>query len=427
MGQSKHISKHKRKELLAERLQKNAAFATALKQSKKRFKKFDEVIEDEFYRRSTQDYNDERIHTLRYYFRISKAKKHSETTLLFKNALQYLVKIRSAIIKHDALIKAVYNLCQYKYSWKNDFFNWKPTSNNAENQIKELAFYLVCKFPVPTFFYQVWFDASQRDYIPWFIKLGQGFGVKTFLNLPIEMTKKMRFHFLFAPDKFTVFEAIRFAQVKGMGGDDNLAKAIVASRLGFNNFENDEFWSRFIQILISGGMFNLDKIGELVDYLREQLRQDACYSLKGRTLQSLLRQSDTWHQVLSRTKTSLATKWLPSRINEFAHVRKKKDDEIAYYIIELLNAKNLMQEGRKMGHCVGSYATYCLRGRTSIFSMRKYVNGIEEERMATIEIHLSDKRIVQAKAKHNQPISSKAKEIMELWMQAENLQKSKHL
>jgi hypothetical protein len=88
---------------------------------------------------------------------------------------------------------------------------------------------------------------------------------------------------------------------------------------------------------------------------------------------------------------------------------------------ELTESRRLTEEGKAMKHCVGSYAFYCARGKSAIFSLRKYSGGVLLDIMATIEVNLALQRIVQAKAKMNKPISDEAKKYMEAWAINEGL------
>jgi hypothetical protein len=88
---------------------------------------------------------------------------------------------------------------------------------------------------------------------------------------------------------------------------------------------------------------------------------------------------------------------------------------------ELTESRRLTEEGKLMKHCVGSYAYYCAKGKSAIFSLRKYSGGILLDIMATIEVNLALQRVVQAKAKMNKPISEEAKKYMESWAMHEGL------
>jgi hypothetical protein len=53
-------------------------------------------------------------------------------------------------------------------------------------------------------------------------------------DVPIRLTRPMARHFLQAPDHLSVEEALRWAQVRGLGGDKGFAGEVLASRLGTN-------------------------------------------------------------------------------------------------------------------------------------------------------------------------------------------------
>lgn len=77
-------------------------------------------------------------------------------------------------------------------------------------------------------------------------------------------------------------------------------------------------------------------------------------------------------------------------------------------IEELIDSRSLVKEGRAMKHCVASYAFYCEKGRTAIFSLRKYAEGELLQIMATIEVSVATNRIVQVRGKMNRIISAEA-------------------
>ena len=54
-----------------------------------------------------------------------------------------------------------------------------------------------------------------------------------------------------------------------------------------------------------------------------------------------------------------------------------------------------------MHHCVGSYAPHCRRGRSSIWSLRRYAGGLDQRSALTIEIDRDSRTIVEAKGLAN--------------------------
>lgn len=389
-----------------------------LRFSKKRFKKFDEVIDllhsnvdlSRFYN------TDKRIRKLSECFKEIAREKRS----LFKEVLKYLNN-NSILITGEESIHAVYNMVTFRKYWRNNIFQWKPSSKQDSIQVHELATWLFCQYPVPGFLFKAFYETNQLIAIDWFIHIGSGKRVKDMPKVPFRFTQKMGHYFLQAPSKFSIQEALRWAQVRGLGGDEKLADRIAYSWLATKAYSNEDFWEAFLMILAIGGMFNLAKVGELIDYVREAKRINDDYSLKGRTLSSLMKQSDEWHKQYTHHKGSMI--WKPCGLDGFKF--EKKNEVIV--IEELTAQKALIAEGKTMRHCVASYFTYCSKGKSAIFSFRKYSMGILMDTLATIEVNLSLNRIIQAKGKMNRPVSEEVKRYMEMWANSQQLEISPYL
>jgi hypothetical protein len=216
-------------------------------------------------------------------FNSIKGSKHETTRNKFRDLLLHLEK-SSLITKEDSLINGLFNAAKFSASWIKPLEHWKPTIRNAERQFKELVEYLFCKYEVPEFLVKGFFETTNMLHINWLIHLGNGGRVKD-LSLPIPFTQKMGHHFLQAPASYSVSAAIRWGQTMGLGGDKQLANRIAHSWLGHKPYGDEEMWEQFIRLVVAGsGMFNSNKVTELIDYVREAKRNDSTYHLKGRTL-----------------------------------------------------------------------------------------------------------------------------------------------
>ncbi len=408
-------SKIERKKELQKDEEKEALIQQALLFSRKRFKKFDEIIE-QLYKGEDMSFSfaDRRIWKINECFStfFSNAKVVERKKL--KEVLLYLNE-KTELLKEEENIHAVYNMVLLRAYWLKDLFSWKPSAKQADIQMKELATHLFCKYAVPDFLCQCFYESGSKQFMFWFIHIGTGGKVKDMGNIPIPFTQRMSHYFLKAPAKLKIGEALRWAQVKGLNGDDKLAERIAYSWLGSKPYGHEVFWEGFIQLLTNGGMFNINKLTELIDYVRETKRANENYSLKGRTLQSLFRQSDEWHHRFSNVDNKSI--WKACGINGY---RIEKKTEVLV-MEELTEARQLAVEGRSMKHCVSSYSFYCAKGRSAIFSLRRYSGGFLLDILATIEVSLVTQRVVQAKARHNKPISDEAKKHMELWATKEGL------
>lgn len=394
--------------------------------SRKRFKRFNEVIEHLYLAKPLEEFAqvDNRMRSLAKCFEKLIGYKKAMARLAFKQMLLQLDGC-SDLLKEGHVIEAVYKIFSFRDYWINDIAAWEPQSKLAAKQLEELATCLFCRYPVPKFMYQSLFDVGDKTYIKWLIHLGIGGKVKNMPHIPIPFTQKMGHYFLQAPDTFGIREALRWAQVMGLGGSTPLANKIAYSWLATKPFEQEDFWQHFLQLLVQDDMLNPDKASELIDYVRELKRMESGYSLKGRTIYSLLRQSDRWHQQFGRFNGNQV--WKPCGIGGWKIEKKSNHKKETTRLEELTEQKLLMEEGKTMKHCVASYSFYCAKGKSAIFSMRKYWDGLHIDTLATIEVNLSLQRVVQAKGKMNVAISEEAKRMMLEWADAQQLEVSPYL
>lgn len=405
---SKRDKKIKGQELLATK-QKEEFINNVLKFSRKRFKRFDEVILRLY---QAEDlslfFTDRRIAKVNECFQFFSSKTWTVERAAMKNIFIHLHR-HSQLFSDEEYIQTVFNMVKFKAYWRKDVFEWRPCSKRGAEQVKELADHLFCQYAVPGFLYKAFFEKNNMLFINWFIHIGAGKRIKELMNVPILFTQKMGHHFLQAPDKLTIAEALRWAQVKGLNGSDELAERIVYSWIGTKEYYDEDFWESFIRIVVNGGMFDHDHLTQLIDYVREMKRENRNYILKGRTLQSLLRQSDEWHERSMEIRGIRF--WAPSGL--YGYKAEKKMETVR--MEELTGTKLLVEEGRNMKHCVASYTHQCVTGKTAIFSLRKYSFELLLETMATIEVNLSLRRVVQAKGKMNKKISDEARKHLAEW------------
>ena len=71
-----------------------------------------------------------------------------------------------------------------------------------------------------------------------------------------------------------------------------------------------------------------------------------------------------------------------------------------------------------MSHCVASYASSCVSGRTSIWSLQVRQASGEESRLLTLEVYNPTRQIVQARRKFNALPSEKELSILGRWTAA---------
>ncbi len=324
--------------------------------------------------------------------------------------------------------------------WLRPVETWFPSRQNAWLLFTSLAHHLLAVYPVPPFMTSVWFDLPPGEILvqhSWYKLLGQGRNIRT-ANLPLRFTRAMTHLFGQAPHHYTAIAALRWAQVRGLGGSEALARAVVGTRLG-KVLENEDFWESVLHFFINHPSLELAQIGPIVDFLQHQKfewkegvssegvfgkqpppRPD--YTMKGRTVASVLRQVEEWHKQLGQDTNQPCLSWRHSPFRDFRQVEGSEalGNMRVWTITELLTSRALFVEGRAMRHCVATYAERCARRQTSIWSMRME-NQRGRHRVLTIEVDLLKRTVCQSRRKCNRLSQAVEREVMERWAAQEGL------
>ncbi|WP_339685631.1 PcfJ domain-containing protein [Gimesia maris] len=343
-------------------------------------------------------------------------------------------------IPWDCFSTALVFIAAEARSWIRPVEKWRPRGSNVDRQLASLLRHLFVKYRMPLFFDSVWL----LDYSPhcavwrdWYLEVGQGQNIRH-CALPISYTKKMAHYFMRAPQDLSLLQAIRWGQILGMGGDARLARMILSTRLT-PGFSRDEFWSVVIQWLILHPQLELDQLRLIVDYLifqrygvsPEEYDEDSSpineYSLKGRTFQSLLRDVNEWHRDQENKKRIPEYEWEPSGIPEF-DFRDEEDGVQSgkrWVIRELLNSYELDTEGNHMNHCVGTYASSCVEGNCSIWSMQiELETGFKKA--ITIEVRKEPHLICEVRGKANRLPNPRERNVLRRWAETAGLKFSSY-
>lgn len=324
-------------------------------------------------------------------------------------------------------LKAMFALAQHEASWLREPDEWRPAGDNPSRQFGSLARHLLAKSVVPRFMDGVWFlepSKIARQQQKWFKHLGKGGNIRG-TDIPVRLTKPMAHHFALAPDHYSVEEAFRWGQIRGWGGDKDLVRAVISTRLG-SNLEHEEYWSGIIRFLVQNADLLLPQVGPVVEYLQFHKfvfkLEEPVLPRDRKTVLSFLERVYEWRDEGTNGPAVPHVTWTRSGIGGFQHDEgpERSWTSRVWTIRELLNSSELIAEGKVMRHCVARYAWLCSRRLSSIWSMM-CTSYLGQERVLTIEVNSSTRMIVQAKGKRNSRPSPAARRIMEKWAAQEGL------
>ncbi len=331
-------------------------------------------------------------------------------------------------------------LASHHRDWLRPPDEWAPSGGGPIPRFASLAQHLLSNYPLPPFMASVWIlggeaEATRRQ--GWYKHLGLGRNIRT-ADIPLPLTRRMAHEFAMAPDHYSVNMALRWGQVVGLGGSKELARWVVAARLG-RSFEHEDFWRTVVHFFVNHPELGLEHIGPIVDYLhdqrfvaQEQSVEEGTFtdgppqpnlSMKGRTPRSLLRQVAEWRSRSARASRIVGIRWRRSSIGEF-RLPVEGDGSRFWTIHELLGSGELYREGAAMRHCVARYATSfarsCARGEISIWSMRFESDG-RRHRALTIEVDMATRTIRDARRHGDARPNARLRNILELWARQEGL------
>lgn len=350
------------------------------------------------------------------------------------------------LIEHKEWWQVLKRILDESESWVRDIKNWKRPARSCERQISSLLKHLFCLYPVPDFMESAWTGrAFFEEHIRWYITIGAGRTLKGETKFPEWMSKKMIHSFLSAPATLTVPQALRYAQVVGLGGDLRTATILDTTTLPLNG-EDDTL--AIVKFFIGAHMLDPEHYGPMIDFLLHQKATTVApkrFTMKDRTVQAVLRASEEWHYYRERVRINQAREMARANRNQpaaernfygrasssFKHYsweavqgvsnftlssKESKTEKTVHTIDQITGSKSLSDEGSELCHCVFSYHASCARGMVSIWSYK--VNG---KRTCTIELRNQTFTIAQVRGYRNRKPDEKEARIISQWAQAQRL------
>jgi hypothetical protein len=364
----------------------------------------------------------------------------------FRELLHYVRNRAARLLEAPVLngyhpgVEALVNLSRFGSAHIRPAAAWSGTTSSWRLAVSSLAHHLVCRYDVPVFLASSWYsteDAAADEKRGWFVAHARGASFRS-LNLPIVMTRRMEHIFLASHDHLAIEHAIRRAELLALGAPAEFVQAVLSTRLA-TDLSNGEFWRTvWIFLIANASVIDPSLIGPMIDFI-QAIRHDRAavetpdgtveldppqpaFSIKGRTVQSMLRLMQDWHRSLGLGSGGLA--WAASPLQPM-QVEEPTEDASApprrWQMMELTNSAQLRAEGAALNHCVASYADRCSRGLSRIWSLR-FWQGEKIHHVVTIEVDPKRRAIVQARGRANRTPSGKPLRLLQDWATRERLQ-----
>jgi len=347
----------------------------------------------------------------------------------------------SKIINDTKKLSSIQRLVINKDYWIRPYKEWKAKTHNVHKQFAAFARHLLAKYEVPIFMDDAWCQQTINEkHESWFIHIGLGKNIRTAKELPFPLTKKQAHWFMKAGDNFTIIDALKYGQIMAIGGSERLFHALNPTILmrRWSSSEFDAFAQSVIKFFIDNPMLDLAHVGPICDYINNEKfveqrvfegnnpvyrTPQPNFSMNRRTPQSLLNGVERWHRQLGKEKKGGNLEWPHSNINEFSWKQGKADKgNLKFWDIkEATSSKELSAIGRSLSNCVGSYAHSCDKGSISIWSLTCETH-MKKEVLLAIEMSMKTKQLMQIRGKFNRYPTKQETNILEKWVQKENLQ-----
>lgn len=302
-------------------------------------------------------------------------------------------------------------------------------SYNADKQMQGLIRHLYVKYPTPIFLYEVCkkgykakHPEMHADYLLWFLALAQG---KSFTKLAKPyMTAKECHYFLSAPYG-EIHNNVWWAKLKAAGIPANVSDGLI-DKIFKNQFFVDPT-NRLNELIVFYAHHHqeMDKttLGEVNDYINWVLVNEPEFRFKGRTAASMINLSNEWHRLMQKAKLGKFVEWDTMNIPSWTFV----DKHSMWTMDELVNNKELANEGRKQKHCVYGYVSQCINGNCNIFSLREHSKecvGVDDDEkpiyqpcseLNRITVEIRNRSVVQVRGHLNRSIESRERNILRIW------------
>lgn len=324
------------------------------------------------------------------------------------------------ILAHSHLTSV---MSAYSLDWIRRPEDWvlRIKSRNEKRVEQNLIRHLFAQYKVPEFLENNFINSRihnrlidnkrEINFNNWYITVAQGRSLFKKCTKGI-LTKRETNMFLKAPKNFTCTQALWWARAICIGDDQGHAHRLAHTQLAYREVK-DAFWLSVLHFFINNPTTK-EETNDLIDYLSSERGENEDFSMAGRTLASVRRNSEIWHrQVINKEVLSKYT-WAGVEVSNWKRQYVyQKTKHINWTVTQIITGNDLAAEGRNQHHCVAFYRDRCIKGEMSIWSMKSECLGIVKRRL-TISLDKSG-RIIEARGFANRSPRKDERQILVAW------------
>lgn len=297
--------------------------------------------------------------------------------------------------------------------------SFRAPDGDLDERRRALLRHLLGPFPVPLFLARALQDVSRLaiartpDEDVWLVTacawIARGRSLRAAVGhwLPAGFTRAMCHAFATTPGVIPPVEALRRAQVEGLGGPAAFARALLRTELGrWLGPDREARWHAILgQVCARGALtaWRGDDVRDLVSWL-DAAAADPAFSLSGRTEASIRAHVDAHRWLRAADGARAGRCGIPGFREGGITIR------------ELRSEQDLRREGQRMQHCVALYVPLVKAGKVAVFA----VTGPDVS--ATVEVVTGLRRIAQVKGRANRPPCPAARRAVARWAAANGLE-----
>ena len=250
-------------------------------------------------------------------------------------------------------------------------------------------------------------EPTNPDFRDWYITAAQGRSLykeaaKAFLS------RSETHHFLAAPEKVgSARTALWYAIAMAACGEPTLALTVARTELA--RFDpRDGFWKEAARFLAREPV-SIAEMQALIEYLGMVREAEPDFSLAGRSAAALLRRRQDWLWLCAAGAEARDIRWQGLEIADGTYAQ----GATVWRIHQIKTGIRLLEEARRMRHCVFAYRRECSGGHSSIWSVSSEEYGVLRRHL-TIEVGANG-AVLQCRGFANREPTEAERRIVRRW------------